>query len=106
MIVITPPSPRLPRPPPRLHPLVAPALCPRQMFNVSRRSSADGRLRKLIEAAVFGWFVVESVMSEMRMVAAGGVRGTDHAAHFGGVFAGAVLILLARRSIRDNRYET
>lgn len=27
-------------------------------------------------------------MSEMRMVAAGGVRGTDHAAHFGGVFAG------------------
>ena len=29
------------------------------MFNVGRRSSADGRLRKLIEAAVFGWFVVE-----------------------------------------------
>lgn len=30
-----------------------------QMFNLGRRSSSEGRLRKLIEAAVFGWFVVE-----------------------------------------------
>lgn len=29
-----------------------------------------------------------SVISEMRMVVAGGVKGIDHAAHFGGVFAG------------------
>ncbi|CAM9678593.1 unnamed protein product, partial [Ectocarpus sp. 13 AM-2016] len=72
-----------------------------KMFNLGRRSSSDGRLRKLIEAAVFGWFVVDSVISEMRMVVAGGVKGIDHAAHFGGVFAGAVLILMFRRSFRE-----
>ncbi|CAM9837761.1 unnamed protein product [Scytosiphon promiscuus] len=72
-------------------------------FNLGRRSSSEGRLRKLVEAAVFGWFVVESVMSEMRMVVAGGVTGIDHAAHFGGVLAGALLILLFRRSFRDQR---
>lgn len=32
------------------------------MFNLGRRSSSDGRLRKLIEAAVFGWFVVDRCM--------------------------------------------
>ncbi|CAN0298738.1 unnamed protein product [Ascophyllum nodosum] len=74
-----------------------------KMFNLEKGAVPEVRLRELVETAVFGWFVASSVMAELRMVANGGVRGTDHAAHFGGVFAGAALILLARRSItRDS----
>lgn len=33
------------------------------------------------------------------MVAAGGVRGTDHAAHFGGVFAGKGFVVFFLRRV-------
>lgn len=73
-----------------------------KMFNTGWNSQSEGGLRKLVEALVFGWFVVESVRSELQMVAGGGMMGVDHAAHFGGVFAGAMFILIMRKSIRKS----
>ncbi|CAM9780150.1 unnamed protein product [Sphacelaria rigidula] len=74
-----------------------------KLFNTGVHAHSEGGLRKLVEAAVFGWFVVESVRSEVRMLAGGGVAGIDHAAHFGGVLAGAAVILIMRKSIRDGK---
>jgi membrane associated rhomboid family serine protease len=77
----------------------------------SRPTSLGLRARGLVEATVFGWFVAQSLVSEIHAVAyAASMEGgldrlrINHAAHFAGVGVGAALIYFLRRNKKASAY--
>ncbi len=72
------------------------------------RNAALKRISNLIEAIVYGWFVLHSVLREIGMVVSNGkvdkgsVTGINYIAHLGGVAVGGSLMLLLRRGITSS----